>query len=73
MQRTKHRDKYAHLRPHAGDRSHYRADGTPKRPLTEEDAETIIQRRALMGLNDMHTYKCPACPMWHVGRPPLPR
>lgn len=66
-------NKYAHLRPHADDRGHYRADGLPKRPYpTQEKAEAIVVAALEQGKPQMQSYKC-WCGGWHVGRPPIKR
>lgn len=59
-------DKYAHLAPGAGDRSCRRADGGPKRRLSEGAALVQVDRLVEAG-EAVHAYACDGCGSWHVG------
>lgn len=62
-------DKYAGRRDGAGDRGHYKADGTPKVPMTREDAERAAVSLTFAEEQPVYAYECPVCaPVWHCGR-----
>lgn len=49
------------------DRHHLKADGTPKKPLSEQSAELVLASHHSRGDRNASTYKCPSCGMWHIG------
>ncbi len=57
-------------RPPSRSSSHFKRDGTPKKPYrTQQEAASAAQLAWTLEGVDLSTYRCDHCFQWHIGRP----
>jgi len=58
-----------HREPSIPSSSHFKRDGTPKRPYrTKHEAAEAAQLAWTLQRAELDTYRCDHCHQWHIGR-----